>query len=412
MIERLPDAARSRAVLVGTSSYTHPAFDDLPGVANNLHDLAALLTSPLGAGLAREHCQVVLDPPDQGLLGERILDAVREAEDVLLVYYAGHGEMTWDRDNELCLTVRDSKPDSLRTSALRCADLRQYIHRSRAKIRVLILDCCFAGTALPETMSSSDKVLEYVEVSGAYVLTSAFGKALAPLAQRNTLFTGELLRVLRDGIAAEPSVLITLDALFREVASSLRGRGYPEPGCHHSDTAAALALAPNAAHKIRRKLTELGARAEALDAVEQETKRRYDLTVDRILSPDLPPFTASAPPLRERVRQLDERVATGGRPSAAELDALDAELVAAQDAAARLRAEVERPLDARNELRGLLESYRVRAARRRLAEDDEVHALHEAAWNLLWVKPCDLEAADAAVDAYVHAVTRSRERER
>ncbi|MFI9815897.1 caspase family protein [Saccharothrix variisporea] len=410
MIERLPDPARSRAVLVGTSSYTHPAFDDLPGVAHNLQDLAALLTSPLGANLAREHCAVVLDPPDQGGLGERILESVREAEDVLLVYYAGHGEMTWDRDNELCLTLRDSKPDSLRTSALRCADLRQYIHRSRAKIRVLVLDCCFAGTALPGTMSGSAEVLHHVEVSGAYVLASAFGKALAPASRRNTLFTGELLRVLRDGIASEPSVLLTLDALFREVSAGLRAQGFPEPGCHHSDTAASLALAPNAAHKVRRKLTELGARAEALDAAEEDTKRRYDLTVDRILAPDLPPFTASATRLRERVRHLDERMATGGRPSAAELDALDADLVAAHDAIGALRAVVERPLDVRNELRGLLESYRVIAARRGFAEEAEVHALHERAWTSLWVKPCDLDAAGTAVDAYVRAVADRRER--
>ncbi len=412
MIERLPDPARSRAVLIGTSSYTHPEFADLPGVANNLRDLADLLTSPLGTGLAREHCTVALDPPDQIRVGEQIAQAARDAEDVLLVYYAGHGEMTWDRNNELCLTMRDSKPDLLRTSALRCADLRQYVHRSSAGVRVLILDCCFAGRALPETMSGSDELLDHVEVSGAYVLAAAHGKTLAPAARRNTLFTGELLRVLREGITAEPSALLTLDALFREVASSLRSQGYPEPGCHHIDTAASLALAPNAAYEIRRKLNDLAARTEALDAAEADAERHYDLTVDRILAPDLPPFTAWAPQLKERVRQLDERVATGGRPSTAELDELDADLVAAQDAAGRLRAVVGRPLDARNELRGLLESYRVVAVRRRFAEEAELHALHEAAWNLLWVKPCDLEAAEAAVDAYVRAVARRRERER
>ncbi|MEJ2856026.1 MULTISPECIES: caspase family protein [unclassified Saccharothrix] len=412
MIERLPDPARSRAVLIGTSSYTHPEFDDLPGVAHNLTDLAGVLTSPLGAGLAKEHCVVVHDPPDQSRVGEQIGAAAHEAEDVLLVYYAGHGEMTWDSHNELYLTMRDSRSKLLRTSALRAADVRQYVGASPAAIRVLILDCCFAGRALTETMSGPENLLGHVDVQGAYVLSAAYGKALAPAGLRNTLFTGELLRVLRHGVAAETSTLITLDTLYREVLASLRRQGYPEPGCQRNDTAGSLGLALNAADKVRRKLVDLDARAEALDAAETEVKRRYDLTVDRILAPDLPPFTATAPLLRERVEQLVGRMATGVRPSTAELDALDAELVAARDAAEHLRAAAERPLEARNELRGLLESYRVVAVRRRFAEEDEFRALHEAAWNLLWVKPCDLGAAEAAVDAYVRAVAQRREAQR
>lgn len=412
MIERLPDPVRSRAVLIGTSTYSDPKFAALPGVENNLTDLLTVLTSPLGTGLHPENCVVSLNPPAQGEVGEQIVRAAQETEDVLLVYYAGHGEMTWDQHNELCLTMRDTKSTSLRTSALRCADLRQYIRTSRARTRVLILDCCFGGTALPNTMSGSDTVLSEVDVAGAYVLAATYDRALAPEKQRNTLFTGELLRLLKEGIAAAQGMLLTLDALFCEVTANMRRQGLPEPCSNHSDTAASLALAPNAAHKVRKLLDDLRARVKDLGEAEDRTKLAYDTTIDRIASPNLPLFTAAAPVLLDRVDALNRRAMTGQPPSAAELDGIEVELAEAHDATERLWELAAGPLNWRNELRGLLDSYRTMAVRLCVAEEAELSAQYIAARALLWVKPCDLRAATTAVSAFKQAVVEWREKDR
>ncbi|MFD0622473.1 hypothetical protein ACFQ2K_06120 [Streptomyces sanglieri] len=40
---------------------------------------------------APEHCVVVADPTDQATVGAALSRAVRECEDLLLVYYCGHG---------------------------------------------------------------------------------------------------------------------------------------------------------------------------------------------------------------------------------------------------------------------------------------------------------------------------------
>jgi len=62
------------------------------------------------------------------------------------------------------------------------------------------------------------------------------------------------------------------------------------------------------------------------------------------------------------------------------------------------------PLTARDELRGLLGAYRTRAARSGLAEDTTLSVAYEAARDLLWSAPCDIDLARERVEAYQHAV--------
>ena len=62
----------------------------------------------------------------------------------------------------------------------------------------------------------------------------------------------------------------------------------------------------------------------------------------------------------------------------------------------------------RNEMRGLLDSYRAMAGGLGAAENTELDAIYQQAKALLWTAPCDLEAATAAVNGYQQAVLRLR----
>lgn len=64
------------------------------------------------------------------------------------------------------------------------------------------------------------------------------------------------------------------------------------------------------------------------------------------------------------------------------------------------------PVSRRNELRGLLGGLAAKAAAAGRAEDAELSRLHREARDLLFVAPCDLDAAQAAVDAFARAVNR------
>ncbi|PJE94201.1 hypothetical protein CUT44_28375 [Streptomyces carminius] len=64
---------------------------------------------------------------------------------------------------------------------------------------------------------------------------------------------------------------------------------------------------------------------------------------------------------------------------------------------------VTAPLAVRAELRGRLDAYRARLARRRMADDPLLAERYDAARRLLWSVPCDLRAAERAVLRYQRA---------
>lgn len=87
-MDRLPYPERSRAVLIGASSYSN--LDDLPAVQANVPALRALLCGP-NAPFQTENCAALVDPATTVEVSQAVQKAAREATDTLLVYYAGHG---------------------------------------------------------------------------------------------------------------------------------------------------------------------------------------------------------------------------------------------------------------------------------------------------------------------------------
>ena len=74
---------------------------------------------------------------------------------------------------------------------------------------------------------------------------------------------------------------------------------------------------------------------------------------------------------------------------------------AALDEAAR---RFQAPLTRRDELRGLLQAFRDKAASAGLAEHEALDPLYTAARDTLWSAPCDLAVAQSQVDEYVRTV--------
>lgn len=241
---RLPDGRRSRAVLLGTSEYVHSELTPLPAVRNNLSDLAAVLTSPTGTGIAQENCSVLLDETDVEALGHHVDTAAKQADDLLLVYYAGHGRL--DTKGTLYLTLPRTNPGLLRWTGLPFQHVKEAILDSPANNRVLILDCCFSGRAIEAMADPQALVAGQIEIAGTYTITStsANDPSRAPAGARHTAFTGHLLDLLTTGIP-EPVTMLTLSAIYRGLLRSLPVGGFPEPKQHGSRTTDLLALAPN-----------------------------------------------------------------------------------------------------------------------------------------------------------------------
>lgn len=245
---RLPDPVRSRIILIGTAAHTSESgLPDLPAVSNNLTDLAAALVD-LDYGLpGAPQPRVIRNPENPHDLGVLVTELASEAEDLLLVYYAGHGLL--DARGNLYLALPGTRKTMLRYTAFPFEGLREAIVDSPAKNRVLILDCCYSGRAI-DTMSDPDApAYDQIDITGTYTLTAttATALALAPEGAHHTAFTGELITLLRQGSPDAPDPL-TLDHIYRHLHRALTRAGLPRPQQRGTDMAAHLALARNRAY--------------------------------------------------------------------------------------------------------------------------------------------------------------------
>ena len=144
---------------------------------------------------------------------------------------------------------------------------------------------------------------------------------------------------------------------------------------------------------------------ERVDQVEADQRAVARTVRDKILIENLPAFTSQAPALRARLAALDAFRAQAQwarltSEAAILADALDAALAAATKVEKLMSGLLER----REELRGRLQAYRVRAARKGAAESQPLEAYYQTARELLWTKPCDLAAATRALGVYQKAV--------
>ncbi|WP_078893772.1 caspase family protein [Streptomyces sp. NRRL S-1022] len=233
---RFPDGAASRAVLIGCSDFTDIDLPAIPAVGANLADLRSALTDQTNGVLPPEHCRVLADPADHRSVGMALAQAAREAEDLLLVYYAGHGLL--DEDGLLHLALSSTDPGHVGFTGVPADLVKRYLGRARARLRVLVLDCCFSGRAVAAMTESGSLLSAQLDVSGTYTLTSttATAPSHAPPGQRHTAFTAALLDAL-----SQPEPL-TLDAVHQHVDSVMHGMGLPRPQRRSVNAAGEVAL--------------------------------------------------------------------------------------------------------------------------------------------------------------------------
>jgi uncharacterized protein YjbI with pentapeptide repeats len=247
----LPDRLRSRAILIGTGTYQDEHLPDLPSVTNNLTDLKAVLTDPHTGAFGARHCTIIENPVDPRTAATSLADIAASADDVLLIYYAGHG-IVGARRHELYLGTTTSELDRPHYSAWPFAWMRDELLDSRAATKVLILDCCFSGLAIDDFMADQESlVLGQIGVSGTYTLTStsASTAALAPIGARHTAFSGELLTLLRDGVPAGPAEL-DLHFLYHQLLGRMTAKGWPTPKQRGTDNVHDLALGRNPGNRV------------------------------------------------------------------------------------------------------------------------------------------------------------------
>ena len=239
-------AAGSRVLLVGTGAYAgNSGLPDLPSVSETLGTLRHALV---------EHCGVrpanigepLLNPRTPAEIGHALVACAKDATDVLLVYYCGHGLI--GADSQLCLATSEtvSEGAGLGFTALPYQQLLRAVADSPAATVVVILDCCFAGRAGDPAPGTLASLASPGAPAGSYMLAAAAYSeaALAPPGEAHTAFGGALLKLLTEGIADGPPVL-TLTGIYRALDRMLSAQGRPRPYSRSSGSAGELVLAAN-----------------------------------------------------------------------------------------------------------------------------------------------------------------------
>ncbi|WP_280458843.1 caspase, EACC1-associated type [Nocardia carnea] len=238
-----------RIVLIGASRYAPDSrLPDLETVATNVDDLSRVLVRR--CGVPDEQITVVKDPANPAELAAVIAREAERAGDLFLLYYAGHGVL--DSDAALHLATGATVDESqvlLGHQALAFADISALLRDSCPARRIVaVVDACYAGRAsAPSTgmYSGFDRV---GQGSCLLAAVSRDERALAPIGERHTVFSGLLIDLLEHG---DPTVgpQLTLAEVIQVLVRQLPARGLPAPHTIAVDRIDDLVLAGNPAYR-------------------------------------------------------------------------------------------------------------------------------------------------------------------
>jgi formylglycine-generating enzyme required for sulfatase activity len=215
----------SYALLVGIGEFKDPRLAKLNAPRSDVEEFARVLQDSARGGF--DQVTTCIDQDFQ-TIRER-LDALlegRDPEDMVLLYYSGHGIIA--KGQRLYLATGQSSFDRPAALSLSALEMRDWLKLSRAGKQVIILDCCHSGAfvegakgnAQPvtgDTFGSDNAVGQYVltatdSLQFAYDANGTLREGAAPAALSR--FTGWLVDAIGKGEAAPDSDRITLDQVF------------------------------------------------------------------------------------------------------------------------------------------------------------------------------------------------------
>jgi hypothetical protein len=135
-------AKKRYAVLIGNGKFKESDLPSLRCPERDVSDLAKLLESQIHGPyqvcpLIDESAGKVLDTIFEVLVHKA------ERDDVVLVYYSGHGKL--DLKGHLYWTTADTRTNWLPRTSIPAQTVVAYMDQSRSLSKILIVDCCYSG---------------------------------------------------------------------------------------------------------------------------------------------------------------------------------------------------------------------------------------------------------------------------
>jgi hypothetical protein len=220
-------AIRYRALLIGNSTYLADEHNlqTLKGPVKDIAVLNRALVDP-AVGLF-DDADVTLLPEATSSRAIRALGRFFGAaarDDVLLVYFSGHGKL--DQSGRLHLCMQDTESTDLLSTAVSSTRINEFADASHARNVIIVLDCCHAGAFRGGELGDA------VAGPGRYVMTSCRGTQLANDAtvdNGTSYFTQHLVDGLlgaagdqnQDGYVSFSDLYAYVDRRLREVGKQI-----------------------------------------------------------------------------------------------------------------------------------------------------------------------------------------------
>lgn len=261
------------AIIAGASAFPRsPRLWQGKFFLNSAEDIRRYLEDARGLSLPADHLLWLFNSPrspsEQLLkIAEFLAERAREEPPPLdlLIFYVGHGFFGQGADQAYRLAVKFTSDLALDSTSIRVSELAQVVKAHAMLLRrYVILDCCFAGSALREFQSgplaaATVQVRKEFPARGTALLcaSNAHQCALAPEGASHTMFSAALIQALRSGHQAWGSRMSfsELGALVRENIRTAHADEGVRPEIHSPDQRegdiASLPLFPNPAFRRR-----------------------------------------------------------------------------------------------------------------------------------------------------------------
>ena len=218
---------RYRALLIGNSTYPVDEHN-LQTLKGPVKDIAVLnrALADRDTGLFAD-VDVTLLPEATSTRAVRALGTfftTADRDDVLLVYFSGHGKL--DQMGRLHLCMNDTQTTDLLSTAVSSVRINEFAEASGARNVVIILDCCYAGAFRGGEFGDA------VAGPGRYVMTSCRGTQLANDAtvdNGTSFFTQHLVEGLLHAADQDGDGYVSFSDVYAYVDRCLREDGKQVP---------------------------------------------------------------------------------------------------------------------------------------------------------------------------------------
>ncbi|MCP4541177.1 MAG: SUMF1/EgtB/PvdO family nonheme iron enzyme [Chloroflexi bacterium] len=163
---------RRLALIIASHKYQDPDLRQLVAPTQDAKVLARVLQDPAIGGY---EVQSLLNEPSHKVT--QAIEAFfieRKRDDLLLLYFSGHGIK--DEDGQLYFSTTNTRRKLLRSTGISANFVNNVMRNSRSRRQVLILDCCYSGAFARGMIARADKAIgtkERFEGRGRVVLTAS-----------------------------------------------------------------------------------------------------------------------------------------------------------------------------------------------------------------------------------------------